>query len=129
MVAVVLQALIAIGTVLTAVDDAANTHQVPGLELGYVSSYRRHSPHDFMARYTGIERTRPFRPHLVKVGVTDTAEGNVDLYVMRTRTASRDLEGFERSVACMGGISVDVHGVYSEKISAHFLENWIRRFF
>ena len=99
MVAVVLQALIAIGTVLTAVDDAANTHQVPGLELGYVGTNSRHSTHDFMARYSGIQRSRPFRSHLVKVGVTDTAEGNVDLYVMRTRTAPRDLERFEGLVA------------------------------
>ena len=107
MVAVVLQALIAIGTVLTAVDDAANTHQVPGLELGYVSAYSRHSPHDFMARYTGIERTRPFRPHLVKVGVTDTAEGNVDLHIVGARCAASDLQRLEEFVAGIGAISVD----------------------
>lgn len=58
------------------------------------------------------------------VGMAYTTEGDSDLYVMRTRTAPGDLDGLERSVAGMGAISVDVHSVYSEEISAQFLENF-----
>jgi hypothetical protein len=45
----------------------------------------------------------------MQVGVADTAEGDVDVNVVRPRNAARDGQRLERLVLARGAISFDVH--------------------
>src|SRR3546814_1578991 len=65
-----------------AVDDAADTDQVAWLETHDVATHRRHTADDLVPRHARILRARPFRTHLVDVGVAQAAVGDVDLHIV-----------------------------------------------
>jgi hypothetical protein len=53
-VAVILQSLVALGTVLAAIDDAADADQIAWLESAHALANSGHAADDLMARYAGI---------------------------------------------------------------------------
>lgn len=95
---------------LAAIDDAADADEIAGFESRDMSADSGHAPDDFMAGDARKLRAGPFGTHLMQVGVADTAVGNVDLYVVRTRRTAGDLQWFEGLVARMCAISGYKHG-------------------
>ena len=106
-VAVVFQAAGAIITMLTTVDNAANTDQITDLVTRHMGAHGTDPANDFVAWYTGKLRALPLGAHLVQVRVANTAEGNVDLHIVGARSTASDLQRFEGFVAGIGAISVD----------------------
>jgi len=80
--AVILQPRIAVLAALAAVDDAADADEIGDLEAGHLRANGRHATDDFVSGHAGEQRAFPLGAHLMEVGVTDAAEGDVDLHVM-----------------------------------------------
>src|SRR5690606_29335228 len=114
-VAVVLQPGLAILAVPATVDDAADPDQIAHLIPRHLRADRTHAADDFMARHTGELGAGPFGTHLVQVRVADAAVEDVDLHIMRARSAAGDLHGFERLGAGVGAVGLDRHGRLLQK--------------
>src|SRR3546814_14294999 len=106
-VAVVLQSLGALLALFAAVDDAADADEVADLEAGRLGAGRRHAADDLVPGHARILRARPFRTHLVDVGVAQAAVGDVDLHVVRPHGAARELQR-------PGGLRSEERGVGKE---------------
>ena len=106
-VAVILETGAAVRAFPAAIDDAANPDEVARLEAGHLFADRQHATNDLVAWHAGIKRARPLRAHLVQIGMTDAAERDVDLHVMRTRRTPRDSQGLEWFVVRMSAEGSD----------------------
>jgi hypothetical protein len=87
------EASLALGTGAIGVNHATDSSEVAGLELGYCGADPGNTAHDLMAgdaRVNSGHDIAPLITDLMKVGVTDTAEENFDLYVVFCWIASRD---------------------------------------
>jgi len=92
-------------------DHAADADQVADPVLCDVAADSGHAADDLMPRHARIQRARPFRTHLVQVGMAHTAIGNGNLHVVRARCAPCDLQGLQWEVARVGAVGFDGHGV------------------
>ncbi len=75
------------------IDHAADRGQIARLEFRYSRPDICYPTDDLMAGYAGIGRRHyltPFIANLVKIGVTDAAKKNLDLYVFRRRITALD---------------------------------------
>jgi hypothetical protein len=96
--------------VLTAIDDATYPDEITDLETLYMRADSGYAAHNFVTRHARKLRPRPFRSHLMQIGMADAAIGNVDLNVMRPRVAAGDFHGLKRLVAGMGAVGTNFHG-------------------
>jgi hypothetical protein len=94
--------------VLAAIDDTANANEIARPEVRYVRAYGGHAPDDFMAGNAREPCARPFRAHLVQVGMANAAVGDLDLDVVRARRAAGNPHGFQGFVARMGTVGRDI---------------------
>jgi hypothetical protein len=92
---------------LAAVDHAADSDDIAGLEAGDVGTDRTYVADDLVARDAREAGAGPFRADGMQVGVADTAERNLDLNVVGTRLPALDRERFERPVGCIGAVGAD----------------------
>jgi len=112
-VAVIFETLVAIRALLTAVDDASDADEISDLVALDMGANRRNPPNDLVSGDAGIECAGPFRTNLVKIGMTDAAEGNGDLNVVCADRAAGDIERLERLVAGVSAVSFDGHILFS----------------
>ena len=115
-VAEVLVTLLALRAGAVRVHHAAHSGQVAGLEPGHRRAHLRHAAHNLMAgnaRVNGGHQLVPLVPHLVQVRVTDSAEKNLNLDVVRCRIAPRDRSGGKRRFSTGSGIGFCVRHGYS----------------
>src|SRR5690606_20865963 len=108
-VAVVLQPGGAIVATAATVHDAADPHQVARRELGDGSARRPDAPDDFMTGNTGIPGAGPLRSHLVQIGMTEPAVGDVNLNVVGPRLPTADGERLQLTVTGVSAIGFDRH--------------------
>jgi hypothetical protein len=76
---------LALGTRAVRVDHATDRGQVARLEVRDGRAYLRHSPYDLVARNAGVDSRHhafPLVSRLVKIGMADAAEQDLDLNVM-----------------------------------------------
>src|SRR5688572_23413378 len=81
------------------IDHAAHSGQVARFELRYTGTHSGDTAHDLMSRNAGIDRRHDLLPliaNLVKIGVADTAEQNVDVNVVLRRMTTWDRCGCQR---------------------------------
>ena len=110
-VAELLEAGLALGAGAVGVDEAADSGEVTGFEFGYGGADLGDAPDDLMAGNAGIDGghdTAPLIASLVKIGVTDAAEENFDLYVLVSWIAPRDGGGSKRRGCAGNGICFGV---------------------
>ena len=67
---------------------AAYGSEITRLEILYVAADICHPSDNFMTGNTGIDGIRPLIADGMQVGMADTAEKNVELYILRTRFAA-----------------------------------------
>ena len=102
-----LKAVPAMGAGVVRVDHAADRDEVAGLVLGNRRADLGDPADDLMAGDTGIDRGHDITPlvtNLMKIGVADAAEENLDLHVAVGRIAPRDRVVGERR--CLTGSGV-----------------------
>jgi len=78
------------------VDQASNRCQVAFLKFSDLPADFDDTPGDFMTGDAGIDRPAPFVARDVEIGMTDTAEKDVDLDIGRFRVAALEGKGRER---------------------------------
>jgi len=111
---------LALGACAVGVDQAADGGKVAGLEFGDRGADFRHAADDFMAGDAGVNGGHDFFPlvaSLVKIGVADAAEQNLDLHIVVGGIAAGDGGGSERRCGAGNGISFGaVHEVPLERV-------------
>ena len=103
-----LQALLALGAGAVGVDHAADGGEVAGLEFGYGGADFGDAADDLVAGNAGVDgghHAAPLIARLVKVGVADAAEENLDLHIVLGWIAPRDRGGCKRRCRTGSGVS------------------------
>src|SRR5580658_2773307 len=92
------------------VDQASDGGQVTGLELGYGGTGFSDAPQNLVAGNARVDggHGTPLIANLVEVGVANSAEENLDLYVVRGWIAPRDGSGRNRRCLAGGGVGFRV---------------------
>ena len=106
-----LEARLALGAGAIGVHHAADGSDVAGLEAGDGGADLGYAADDFVTRNTWINGGHEFAPlvaDLVKVGMADAAEQNLNLYVVLRWVAPRDRGGCQRRSRADRGISFRV---------------------
>src|SRR5205823_422504 len=90
---------------------AADRREVARFELGDRGADFGDTAYDLVSGNARIDRwqeTAPLVTHLVKIGMTDAAEEDLDLYIVCSGSASRNRGGKKRRCWTGGGISSGV---------------------
>ena len=102
-----LEALLALGTGAVGVDHAADCGDVADFEFGDSGAGFGNAADDLVAGNAGVYRgheAAPLIADLVEVGVTDSAEEDLELHVIFGWIAPRDRSGGKRRCCTGGGV-------------------------
>jgi hypothetical protein len=99
---------------LAAVDQAAYSDRVAGLEARNVRAHRAHMADDFVPGDARVKGSAPFGPDGVEIRVADAAIGDLDLDVARTGCPPLDGDRLERLVGGVGAIGLGGHEALSK---------------
>jgi hypothetical protein len=106
-----LEAYLTLGAGPVRIHHAADGGEVTRLEIGYCGTNLGDAAHNLVsgdARVDGGHETAPLVADLVEVGVTDAAEENFDLHVVRCWVASSDRGGGQRRCRTGSGVCFSV---------------------
>src|SRR5713101_10013012 len=92
---VLLQTFLATPADTTGIHHCADASQLAHVQSLYRGSDACHAPDYFMAWDHRENRAAPLVPHLMDVGVADSAVHDFDEHVVRTQVASLEVEWFE----------------------------------
>ena len=106
----------ALGAGAVRIDQATDARKVAQLELGDCGTDLGDPADDLVARHARVNRGHravPLVASIVKIGVTDAAEEDLDLHVVLRRIASRDRAGSQQRCRTGSGVSFGVkHGIF-----------------
>lgn len=106
--AILLVALCAGGTLLAAVDHAADTGEVADLELLDAGAHRSHPTDDFVARDRRIKCVVPFIARSMQIGVAHATVENVDLHIIVAWRAALELIRLEHVLGRLRCVAVSL---------------------
>jgi hypothetical protein len=105
LLAILFQSTLAVDTDTARIHHAADSSQIPGLELAHVLPDRRHAPDDLVSRHHGIDRVVPFVTRLMQIGMTYAAKQDVDRDIVILHLPSRNPKRRERHGRALGRVS------------------------